>query len=114
MNWTYDLLENLQSIEDALDALENGYYDSYDLCFIEQHKEEYEDELRQHACFLPVGASSFNGCEIKEGELVAILRPSPPPRKTLCHWDQDPRGERYRVIGADFHEKFCDNLNDEK
>lgn len=93
MIWTYNLLENLQGIEDALDALENGYYDSYDLCFIEQHKEEYEDDLRRHAHFLPEGASSFNGCEIKGGELVVISRPSPPPRKTLCRWPQAPWGD---------------------
>lgn len=34
---------NIKSALDALEALENGYYDTHDLDFIEENEEEYRE-----------------------------------------------------------------------
>lgn len=45
MKITEELFEEAIMLEDSLSALTNNYYDTHDLDYIEEHKDEYEKRL---------------------------------------------------------------------
>lgn len=45
MEITKELFDEAVEIEDSLDALANGYYDTHDLDFIESQESDYKDRL---------------------------------------------------------------------
>lgn len=70
MEWTKELLEELKSIEDAIDAYKNGYYDTHNLDYIEDNLEEYKDTIENYTEHLPNKDYGFWAYDLKDGKLV--------------------------------------------
>jgi len=70
MEWTKELLEELKSIEDAVDAYESGYYDTHDLDYIGDNLEDYKDTIENYIEHLPNKEYGFWAYDLKDGKLV--------------------------------------------
>ncbi len=68
---TRDEFEELKKIEDCIDALENGYYDTHNLDEIAQDEEEFREKLKMNKSFLPYGVSYFGRCIWIDGILIS-------------------------------------------
>ena len=69
MEWTNDLLERLKEVELELDALNNGYYDTFDLNEIAKKEEDYKCFLNEHKGFLPDKDYGFWAYKLLNGEI---------------------------------------------
>lgn len=67
-----ELLRELQLNEDAIQAYENGYYDTHDLEAIEENLDEYKESIYNHFHLLPIGITRFSDCRLHDGTLVSI------------------------------------------
>ena len=54
MKWTYTLFEELKDLLYSIKALENNYYDTHDLDYIEKNKEDIESRIEYLTENLPV------------------------------------------------------------
>lgn len=70
MEWTIELLDELKSVEDAISAYENGYYDTHDLDYIEYNLEDYKSMIEKYTEYLPSKKYGFWAYDLKEAELV--------------------------------------------
>ena len=70
MKWTKELLEELKSIEDAIDAYENGYYDTHDLDYIEDNLQDYKYTIENYTEHLPNKEYGFGAYDLKDDKLV--------------------------------------------
>lgn len=70
MEWTNELLQELKSIEDAIDAYNNRYYDTHNLGFIEDNLEEYKYMIQKYKPYLPNKDYGFWFYDVKDNKLV--------------------------------------------
>ena len=70
MKWTEEILEELKSIEDAIDAYENGYYDTHDLDYIGDNLSDYKDTIENYIEYLPNKKYGFLAYDLKGDKLV--------------------------------------------
>ena len=70
MEWTIELFEELKSIEDAIDAYKNGYYDTHDLDYIGHKLYEYENTIKNYKKHLPNKDYGFCDYDLKGNKLV--------------------------------------------
>lgn len=54
MKWTYDLFSELKDLVYSIEALENNYYDTHNLDYIEETREEIENRIEYLTGKLPV------------------------------------------------------------
>jgi hypothetical protein len=59
MKFTYEMYEELFDVNDALDALKNGYYDTHNLDYILEMKDEYEATVERLTKKLPIEGSKL-------------------------------------------------------
>lgn len=69
MKWTQELLDELKEAEDAISALECGYYDFFDIEYIEENEEEFRGLLEKYKSELPKD-TCFCMCKIQNNKLV--------------------------------------------
>ena len=67
---TKEILQELCSYEDSLDALEGGYHDTHNLELIAENKDVYLLELKQYKNMLPEGTLFFSHCKLENGILI--------------------------------------------
>ena len=54
MEWTYELFSELKDLVYSIEALENNYYDTHDLDYIEETKKEIESRIEYLTEKLPI------------------------------------------------------------
>lgn len=69
MKWTQELLQELIEQEDAVNAYNNGYYDTHNLDYIGEHLSEYEHNLEFYKKKLPNPSNYFWEYRVIDGEL---------------------------------------------
>ena len=71
MVYTEEFLIELQSIEDAISAYENNYYDTHDLDYIEGNMKEYREKINLYSKDIPEDCNGmFYFCKVVDGKLV--------------------------------------------
>lgn len=70
MKLTQDKFEELKEMEDAINALDSGYYDTHDLGIIKTNASDFRKILDDYQEVLPYGKFYFNDCVYENGKLI--------------------------------------------